>query len=51
MFLLAVSESTPSLPVCAMNVLDLTVKYDLPTLLSMHTEALQAVEKPDSLKP
>ena len=49
--LLAVSESTPSLPVCAMNVLDLTVKYDLPTLLSMHTEALHAIEKPESLKP
>ena len=49
--LLAVNESTPSLPVCAMNVLDLAVKYDLPTLLGMHIEALHAVEKPESLKP
>ena len=49
--LFAVNESTPSLPVCAMNVLDLTMEYDLPTPLNMHTEALHGIEKPDSLKP
>ena len=34
-----------------MNVLDLAVKCDLPTLLTMYNEAKQAMEKPESLQP